>query len=382
MPTYEYRARDKSGQVRQGTIFASTPLEATRLLQEQGLVVVQLREQPPTAPTVFFRTSAKPLAIFFRHLHNTYRAGVPLGESLEVFANTERSPLRSVAAHAAKRLREGVPLSQALRETRFPFPVFVLPLIEAGERGGHLDRIFAHLAEHFEREAQFEQEMKRGTIFAKAYLGCAVGAMLLVLGIASSLGAANPLVLGTRSALRLLGVLVGLWLVWRILAMTRWTAPYIDLIILHLPFVSAPWRKLMAVRFARTLALLYSAGVAPHTSLELAAQATGSPFIVNAAQKLTARLQRGEKFTQVVSEMPFLPPLVVQMLATGEKAGSVDETLHKAAEFLESEAQTGMKVLPIVAGFALYGFVLLLLVWLIFQGMGIVATTYGSLFGD
>jgi len=77
--------------------------------------------------------------------------------------------------------------------------------------------------------------------------------------------------------------------------------------------------------------------------------------------------------------MPFIPPLVVQMVATGEKSGNLDESLTKAAEFLESEAKTGMKSMPIVAGFALYGFMVLLLVYLIFQMMGAVAGFYQGL---
>ncbi|MFN3420218.1 MAG: type II secretion system F family protein, partial [Armatimonadota bacterium] len=83
--------------------------------------------------------------------------------------------------------------------------------------------------------------------------------------------------------------------------------------------------------------------------------------------------------TQVVSQMPFMPPLVAQMLATGEKSGNLDESMTKAAEFLESEAKTGLKALPIVAGFALYGFMILLLVYMILQMAGAIAGFYQSI---
>jgi len=379
MPVYEYEAQDRSGQLQRGTLFAASVGDAIKRLQEQGLVVLRMQECPLKVPSLLFRTSARPMAVFFRHLYNSYRAGIPLSEALTIFANTERSPLSSVASYAAQRVAKGVPLSQALRETPFPFPVFVLPLLEVGERGGQLERIFGYLADHFDREAQFEQEMKRGTIFARAYMGFGVFGMLLVLSIASSLGVEMPLVASIRGALKGILVLVGAWLVWRLLSMTRWTAPYTDFVLLHFPVLSIPWRRLMAARFARTLALLYSAGVSPHTSLELAAQATGSPFLLSAARRLSNQLQRGAKFTEVISQMPFLPPLVLQMLATGEKSGNLDESLYKAAEFLENEAQTAMKSYPIVAGFALYGFMLLLLVYLVFQGLGAIVSFYRSL---
>ncbi len=379
MPTYRYEARDKKGQLHQGTMTAPDPWQVTKRLQDEGLYVIRIREQPPPTLLTAIRTPPKPMAVFFRHLYNTYRAGVSLSESLRLFAETERSPLRRVAAHSAQRISEGVALSQALRETGYPFPIFVLPLIEAGERGGQLERVFLHLADHFEREAQMEQEFKRHTIFAKAYGGCAILAMLLVMGIGSSLGAEIPLVASIKGVLKLIAALIAFWLLWRILSINRWTAHYIDMFWLHLPLLAAPWQKLMAARFTRTLALLYATGVEPSTSVELAAQATGSPFVMKAAEQLTPHLKRGEKFLTVVKQMPFLPPIVQQMLAVGEQSGNIDESLNKAAEFLESEAQTGFKVYPVITGFALYGFIMLLLVYLVFQGLGAIASFYRGL---
>lgn len=376
MPVYEYEARDKTGQLRRGVVVAIDPADATKRLRDQDLTAVRLREQKTISTFAPFRVPPKPLAVFFRHLHNTYRSGIPLNESLDLFAKTERSPLKSVAAYAARRIGEGVPLSQALRETEHDFPLFVLPLLEAGERSGRLEQILGHLAEHFEREAEFEQEFKRGTIFAKAYMGCATLAMLFVLGIASSLGADIAIANIIKNGLKILAVLIGLWLLWKILSMTKWTARYTDLVLMHLPIISVPFQKIMVARFARTMALLYASGLPPDMSLELAAQSTGNTFIINAAEKLKLQLQRGEKFTQVVRQMPFMPPLVAQMLATGEKSGNLDESMTKAAEFLESEAKTGLKALPIIAGFALYGFMILLLVYMILQMAGAIASFY------
>ncbi|MCX7643547.1 MAG: type II secretion system F family protein [Armatimonadetes bacterium] len=376
MPVYEYEARDKTGHVRRGILVASDTADATKRLREQELFPVRLKEQKPQSPFAFFRVSAKPLAVFFRHLYSTYRSGIPLNESLSLFAETERSPLKSVAAHAARRTSEGVSLSQALRETGYDFPLFVLPLLESGERSGRLEQVFGHLAEHFEREAEFEQDLKRGTIFAKAYMGCTILAMLFVLGIAFSLGLGFPAIDTIKGGLKILAALIGLWLIWRILSATKGTAKYTELVLTHLPVISIPFQKLMAARFARTMALLYASGLPPDLSLELAAQSTGSPLIINAADKLKVQLQRGEKFSSVIRQIPFMPPLVVQMLATGEKSGNLDESMTKAAEFLENEAKTGFKTLPIVAGFALYGFMLLLLAYLVLQMAGALAGFY------
>lgn len=376
MPIYEYEARDKTGHLRRGVIVASNPTDALKKLREQGLIPTSLTERRSSSTLSLFRSRSKPLALFFRHLHNTYRSGISISEALRLFAEVGRSPLRSVAALAARRVSEGASLSQALRESGHEFPNFVLPLLEIGEKSGRLEQVFAHLAEHFEREAEFEQDLKRGTIFAKAYMGCAVSAMLLVLGIASSIGVTNSVSTLILNTLKFLLVFIGAWLLWRILSMMRGTSRYIELLLFHLPLISTPLKKIMAARFARMMALLYASGVPPDESLELAAQGTGHPFIVSSIERLKAQLQRGKRLSEVIDQIPFMPTLVVQMISTGEKSGNLDESLTKAAELLESEAKTGMKALPILAGFTLYGFMILLLVYLILQMMSSIAGFY------
>jgi len=89
MPIYEYEARDKTGQLRRGTISAGDLADATKRLREQDLIPVRLTEQKPPSPLAFFRVPARPLAVFFRHLYNTYRSGIPLSESLQLFAETD-----------------------------------------------------------------------------------------------------------------------------------------------------------------------------------------------------------------------------------------------------------------------------------------------------
>lgn len=90
MPVYEYEARDRTGQLRRGTIVAGDPADATKRLREQELIPIRLTEQKQPSAFTLFRVSARPLAVFFRHLYNTYRSGVPLSESLRLFAETER----------------------------------------------------------------------------------------------------------------------------------------------------------------------------------------------------------------------------------------------------------------------------------------------------
>lgn len=317
------------------------------------------------------------------------RAGISLADAMLTFAQTERlSPLRTVAEQVAPRLAHGVALSQALAETRYPFPPFVLPMIEVGERSGRLENTFQMLMNHFEQEHQFEQELRWRTFYPKLLSGCSVILLLLILfgtplivriffgaGFVAGLhqyasGLGRPIVL------LITGIFIA-WSLWRFLGRLPSLAPAFEVIRISIPWFSALPRNLFAARFARSLAMMVGSGIEPSRSLELAAEASGSFLIRQAARRHAFRLQKGEKFSAVLADLPLIPPMVVHMVTVGETSGTVDEGLTKAAEFLESEAQVSMRTQGVVAGIGLWAIVAILIIIFV---ISFWARWYGGMF--
>ncbi len=369
MPTFLYEARDRKGQLHRGTIEATDPRHAYEQLRQQGLWVTRLKEQADSRPLfTFVRVHPEQIAIFFRHLNGAMRAGMGLSEALEIFAQTERrSPLRSAAQQAANRVAQGMPLSKALRESGFPFPPFVVAMVEVGEKSGNLDNVFHLLAQHFERENEFRQELRRATMYPRFLFGLTVVLILAITfvmpGVMESLlrakGETEPFVAAHYAAatkkMLPIAVLIVLmfcgWALWRLAAMQPVFAPLVETIRLSIPWVGNLPRLLVAARFARALAMMVGAGMELSRSVELAADAAGSPQLQTAAQKHALRLQKGEPLSAVLMDLPLLHPMVVRIVATGEKTGTIDEGLTKAAEFLESEALTAVRAQAVATYF-------------------------------
>lgn len=372
MPTFLYEARDRQGQLHRGTIEAPDPRYAYEQLRRQGLWVTRLREQADGRPKLtFVRVEPAPMAIFFRHLNGAMRAGMELSEALVIFAQTERrSPWRSAAQRAAGMVAQGMPLSKALGESGFPFPPFVLAMVEVGEKSGNLDDVFHLLAQHFERENEFRQELRRATMYPRFLFGLTVVLILFIAfvmpGVMESLlrakGETEPFVAAHYAAAtkRMLpiAVLIALmflgWALWRWVAMQPIFAPLVETIRLSIPWVGNLPRLLVAARFARALAMMVGAGMELSRSVELAADAAGSPQLQTAARKHAPRLQKGEPLSAVLMDLPLLPPMVVRIVATGEKTGTIDEGLTKAAEFLESEALTAIRAQAVATYFVCF----------------------------
>ena len=372
MPTFLYEARDRQGQLHRGTIEAPDPRYAYEQLRQQGLWVTRLREQADGRPKfTFVKVEPAPMAIFFRHLNGAMRAGMGLSEALTMFAHTDRrAPLRAAAQRAADLMAQGVAPSKALAESGYPFPPFVLGMVEVGEKSGNLDDVFHLLAQHFERENEFRLELRRATMYPRFLLGAALLLILLVAfvmpGVMEKLlrakGETEPFLAqhygaATRQMLPLALFIASLflgWVLWRFLAMQPMLAPLVETIRLSIPWVGNLPRLLVTARFARALAMMVGAGMELSRSVELAADAAGSPQLQTAARKHAPRLQKGEPLSAVLTDLPLLHPMVVRIVATGEKTGTIDEGLTKAAEFLESEALTAVRAQTVAAYFVCF----------------------------
>jgi type IV pilus assembly protein PilC len=56
-----------------------------------------------------------------------------------------------------------------------------------------------------------------------------------------------------------------------------------------------------------------------------------------ALEEVYASLRRGELLSASLQKTKIFPPMIVQLVSTGEESGKVDELLRKAAEFYERE---------------------------------------------
>jgi type II secretory pathway component PulF len=243
-------------------------------------------------------------------------------------------------------------------------------MVEVGEKSGNLDDVFQLLAQHFERENEFRQELRRATMYPRFLFAFAIVLILIVAFVmpvvmekllrakgetepfvAAHYGAATQkmLPIATLIALGFLG-----WAVWRFLTRQPIFVPLMETIRLSLPWVGNLPRLLAASRFARALAMMVGAGMELSRSVELAADAAGSPQLQTAARQHAPRLQKGEPLSAVLMDLPLLHPMVVRIVATGEKTGTIDEGLTKAAEFLESEALTAIRAQAVAAYFVCF----------------------------
>jgi type II secretory pathway component PulF len=263
-------------------------------------------------------------------------------------------------------LHNGQKLSVELAKRPTLFPSLCIELVKAGEESGQLEKMLEACRQYLDGMHQTEQAIKVATIYPRvvAVLGIimAVGLSVLVRWVQAHVPyseeankvAVEPALRTFASVAKDLGLLVGVaigaFLAWRILSLAapfRWA---FDTLKMNLPWVAAVTARLVYSRFGKTLATCYSAGLPMTRSVELASDACGNVAVGGSLKRAVPALQSGAKLSEALTAAVRLPPTVMQVIATGERTGRLDETLTQAAEIFDREAQAGSRTMAVLTG--------------------------------
>ena len=118
-----------------------------------------------------------------------------------------------------------------------------------------------------------------------------------------------------------------------------------DRVMLKLPIFGIVIRKASIARWTRTLATMFAAGVPLVEALNSVAGAAGSVVYFNATKAIQREVSQGSTLTSAMENTKVFPSMVLQMVAIGEEAGSLDAMLTKVADFFEAEVDDAVAAL-------------------------------------
>jgi general secretion pathway protein F len=114
------------------------------------------------------------------------------------------------------------------------------------------------------------------------------------------------------------------------------------------PFLGRLARAAETARFVRTLEILVGSAVPLLEALGIAGRVTRNRVLQVAVREVASRVREGESLSQAMIGTGRFPPLVVRLIAGGEKSGNLEQVLDKAAEIQEREVETASAVFTAV----------------------------------
>lgn len=374
MPVFRYTAKNQQGGTVTGLVEAGDTRQAAGIVREMGLLLLDVQPERSAKVQhtenvvmhklvypVYSGVSVNDLAIFYRQLATAVRAGIPIHRALlSVAENTGKPRLRRVVQAVVADLNLGKPLVTAMSKHPHVFDELQLALIRAGEEGGLLDNMLERIADYLERDYKLRMKIRAGTFYPKVLLVAGIfipKIPTLVIGgglipyLKETVGWAGPFLLGVLAVVAVMRLALQI-------------EPFRDLydsIKLLIPGIGGMIRQMAMARFSRAMAALFGAGVPLQRTIAISTLAAQNHYLTKRLRKAIAGVEHGQSISEAFRKTGVMPPLVLDMLRTGESTGSVDSMMDKVAEYYEQE--TDVKSYQAVIALSV-GVYLLIALWI------------------
>ena len=353
--TFNWKGKDKNGNLGRGKVDASSISEAKAKLRKSGILSPKVSKQG----VELFSNKSKPIkpvdiAFFTRQMATMLKSGVPLLQGLDITAGgIEKDKLKEIIYQVKNDVNNGTDLSSALEKYPEHFDDLYCNLVHAGEQSGALETMLDRIATYKEKVESLKAKIKKALTYPTAVIvvGLVVSAILLVKvvpqfeSVFSGFGADLPAF--TLFVVNLSEVVQEWWLIiFAAIAASGFTfkkahssspklRDAVDKFMLKIPVIGQILHNASIARFARTLATTFAAGVPLVSALESAAGASGNAVYRDAIMQIKNSVSTGQSLQASTEMTGLFPNMTMQMIAIGEEAGSLEMMLEKIADFYE-----------------------------------------------
>jgi type IV pilus assembly protein PilC len=355
MAVYEYTAKDGLGNELSGTYTNIDSVQTLRAeLMKVGCVLVRARRDSP-GQRLARKVPQRDVAAFAYKFASMYSAGLPLVRCLDALVEqVNNRALKSVLADVRQRVETGSSLKSAFEPHRGVFSDFFLGMIDAGESAGKLSTALEMSAQYLEKRLSLHQKTRAAFVYpiVVGVVCCLVVLCLLIFvvpmfsqlyqrmhvnlpGPTQALVTLSLLLRGWWWALLLAAV--GIPLAVRRLSAAARVRHFWDWLRLRIPLVGPLNRLIVVSRFIRTFGILISVGIPVMDALDVAGSVAHHSEVSAVTGELQKATRAGQPFSQSLAAHRIFPPMVVQLVVSGEEAGILPEMLEKGADLLDRD---------------------------------------------
>ncbi|NAW87378.1 type II secretion system inner membrane protein GspF [Photobacterium halotolerans] len=357
MAAFEYKALDTKGRQKKGVMEADTARQLRQQLREQGLIPVEVsqsheREKRKAGGRIAFRRgiSTNELSLLTRQLATLVQAGMPLEECLRAVAEqSEKVRLKNMMLAVRSRVVEGYTLADSMAEFPHIFDQLFRAMVSAGEKSGHLDTVLNRLADYTENRQKMRSKLQQALIYPTMLTLVAVSVVAFLLAtvvpkivdqfvhmgqelpqITQVLLAASNFVQhwGLAVVLVIMLLIVGIRMALRRPDLRlRW-----DRRMMGVPVIGKVARGLNTSRFARTLSICTSSAIPLLEGMKVASQVMTNTWVNQEILEAADKVREGASLRVSLEQTKLFPPMMLHMIASGERSGELEQMLTRAAD--------------------------------------------------
>ncbi len=363
MPAFEYRCLDHRGKVRKGVLEGDSARQIRQQLKGKGWVPLDVDETRDSSggsgAGARWSRSGKldtgEQALVTRQLATLIRSGLPVEQALSAVVNqTGRPRIERIVVAVRARVLEGHSLAAALAEFPRAFPEMYRATVAAGEQSGHLEDVLEQLAEYLENRHDTGRSVAQSLIYPAFILVFSFAIIVLLMTyvvprMVEVFARQDAELPWLTQALIVLSDFVRNWLWLMALLVVGATVAFVRALrnpafrfrvherLTQLPALGRMLRSADSARLASTLGILSRSGVPLVDALVISSQVVSNLAIREAVRNAAARVREGGSLSRALDNSGYFPPMLVQMIASGEASGELDRMLTRAADYQERE---------------------------------------------
>ena len=355
MAQYNYKAMDKNGKAKKGSIEAINLDKAKEKLKSEGLIVQDIKEQGAGKKGGGKIVIDKDLAVVCKQFSAVLNAGVTIISALEMMSEQlENKTLKRALQEAQAYVQKGGTLADAFKLNPKVFPPIMINMTAAGEMSGNLEICFDRLTTHFETANALHSKVKGAVTYPIVILIVVVAVVAVLLvgvipqfsqmfdDLGSELPAATQMLVNLSNFLQhkwYILVIIVAAIVFGLKAFGK-TEPgslMYAKIGIKFPLFGNLTIKSAAATFSRTMATLMASGISLIDAVEQVAKMINNRIIREALLDAKTQIAKGVPLSKPLRDCGIFPPMLPQMTKIGEETGNIEDMMDKVADYYEME---------------------------------------------
>ena len=354
---YQVQYLDSDNNLVETTMVSNSSIEVEKTVSEMGGDVLSVLEKKSSSFNIQLGDPVKlqEKTNFIQQLKTMLSSGVSLVKSLEIaLKQINNDTFRNTIEIVINDIKQGNSFSDALKKHPKIFDKISIAMVEAGEKGGILDKMLEELEKSMKKDVEIRDNIKKATSYPKIVGSIMVISMYVVItkviptftGILTSSGTEIPaltrylLALGDfldASGIYLLISLIGIFTLAKVIGKTESGKLFFDKIALKNPIYKKITIAAINLRFTKILGTLLSFGVPLKDALDVVKNVADNTIYITAIDKIIEDIKSGKPITSSVKETNVFSDYLCSMVGVGEEVGALDKMFLSASEYYEIE---------------------------------------------
>lgn len=361
MASFSYRAVDQQNQIVQAAAVANSKEELAQELTSRGLTPLSIKKIKEGGNTGQLPIVEK--IAFCRYISTMLKSGLSLTESIEVLAEEAKQPLlKKILEDLKFGVNHGQTLSSIFAKYPNTFSNFFITLVQSGEVSGTLADTFDQIQKEMRAEHSLTQKITSAMMYpAVVFVAMGGIGILMFFFIMPNIGQVFlnlgiPLNPFTRIMFEVTLSLSAYkyWIIAGGLASLVTTFVFIKTsagkrfflaLLKPIPVIRNLIKQIDVARFCRVFSTLLVSGVPITQALQISLDSLSFSDFHNSSKQIVDNISKGQPIALAFKDLQVFPALLIQMIAAGEKSGTLDTTLNDLGGFYEEEVENAIKKL-------------------------------------